>query len=169
MHRLSRRGIATPESLVAIAALIFALAACAVRLAPDYDKRIVDGLSAANEEMMTFFAAVSAGTTAASYSQREPRYNAIIGKLDAMKVQSQARPVPASSFVSRLGVGPASTESQPASAPTTSILATMSETVTKMRDTDKRQGITAVEVAAFKGSFVISMSQALTYENALQR
>ena len=42
-------------------------------------------------------------------------------------------------------------------------------TVTKMRDTDRKQGVTAYEVQAFKQQCVIYFDQALTYENFLQR
>jgi hypothetical protein len=38
-----------------------------------------------------------------------------------------------------------------------------------MRDTDSEQGVTAIEVAAFKQQIAISMDQALTYEKALER
>jgi hypothetical protein len=38
-----------------------------------------------------------------------------------------------------------------------------------MRDVDKKQGVTAFEVAAFKGQVVIYLDQALTYENFLER
>jgi hypothetical protein len=45
----------------------------------------------------------------------------------------------------------------------------MSRTIVKMRDTDSEQGVTAIEVAAFKQQIAISMDQALTYEKALER
>ncbi len=45
----------------------------------------------------------------------------------------------------------------------------MIKTMEKMRDTDKSQGITRTEVAAFKGQIEISLDQALTYEKALER
>ena len=38
-----------------------------------------------------------------------------------------------------------------------------------MRDTDRKQGLTAFEVGAFKGQATIYFDQAITYENFLQR
>jgi hypothetical protein len=148
------------------------LSACAVKLAPDYDKIIVNGLSSLNEEMMIFFASVSGGTQARTFGEREQSYNAIIGKLDALKIQAEARPVPRPYVFQILGVGQNAKnpdEVEELEAPTGDIIAVMSETMTKMRDTDKKQGVRALEVQAFKGNIAISMDQALTYEKALER
>jgi hypothetical protein len=45
----------------------------------------------------------------------------------------------------------------------------ISKTMTKMRDTDKKQGVTEFEVRAFKGQVVIYLDQAITYETFLER
>ena len=82
------------------AALVFVLAAslslpgCTTQLAPDYDKTIVDGLTTANEQTLTLFASITSGVSRASFSAREPNYDLIIGKFDALRVQAMARPTP---------------------------------------------------------------------------
>jgi hypothetical protein len=45
----------------------------------------------------------------------------------------------------------------------------ISETLVKMRDTDKNQGVTATEVQVFKNQVAIYLDQALTYESFLER
>ena len=148
------------------------LTGCAVKLAPDYDKSIIDGLGNLNQEIMTFFASVSNGTKAQTFSEREATYNAIIGKLDALKIQSDARPTPQPYILQVFGIGQSLEDPEgieQLEAPTGGIVATMNETMTKMRDTDRLQGVTALEVQAFKGNITISMDQVLTYEKALER
>jgi hypothetical protein len=160
------------STIAGITASFLILSACAIKLAPAYDKTVVEGLGALNEQMMTLFASVSGGTQAASFDRRQEAYNTIIGKLDAIKIQSDARPVPPSNFSQIFGGGgrPASPDDvTQLRAPTGDILTTMINTMTKMRDTDRKQGLTPFEVSAFKNNIVISMDQALTYEKALER
>lgn len=143
---------------------------CSVQLAPSYTPDLVDGLSKVNTQAMTFFASVKHGTTADKFFIREGRYNSLIGQLDALKTQSDARPEP-SSFLSQViggypepGEGIAKFDT-----PTGDVIQTMSDALTKMKETDRKQGLTGMEVAAFRGVIVISMDQALTYERALER
>ena len=149
-------------------------AGCAIKLAPSYDKTVVDGMTSINEELMTFFASVSSGTNVADFDQRKPRYDSLVGKLSAIRIQSAARPVPRSQLDQILGsaapddsVSPQQLQrSEPLSVPPLDL---MIRTMERMRDTDKTQGVTASEVAAFKGQIVISLDQVLTYEKALER
>lgn len=148
------------------------LVACSVQLAPLYNKAIADSLVSVNQQAMTLFASASSGTTRDTYAQRDAAYNSLIGNLDALALQAKSRPVPDASvnekvnaFLSKRGVSlPASGD-----APSAMALEQISITVAKMRDTDKKQGLTAFEVAAFKGQVVIYLDQALTYENFLTR
>lgn len=156
--------------LLALACLSFS--ACTTQLAPPYDKAIADGLVSTNQQLMTLFASVSSGTGSDSYSQRDSNYNAIIGSLDALALQAKSRPVPKTSvnekvkaFLNKRGVN----LPEPGDAPSAAALEQISITLAKMRDTDKKQGVTAFEVAAFKGQVVIYLDQALTYENFLAR
>lgn len=148
------------------------LPACVARLAPSYDKAIADGLVTASQQLMTHFAATSSGTTAASFAQRDATYSSIIGNLDALTLQAKSRPTPKSSvgdkvneYLAKRGI----TISDTGDVPSAAALEQISITLTKMRDVDEKQGVTAFEVAAFKGQVVIYLDQALTYENFLER
>lgn len=149
--------------------LLCILTACGgIKLAPEYDKAIVDGLTSVNQKMMQFLAAASSGTTAATYDNRENTYNELIGSIDALAIQTEARPVPTNDITSLFRSG-STAESSDNGKSSVIALEKISKTVTKMRDTDKKQGVTATEVAAFKGQAVIYLDQALTYESFLKR
>ena len=157
------------RALGVILALLI-LPACAVKLAPDYDKTLVDGLTKVNEDAMTLFASVSSGTTAESFPERRDKYNSLIGRVDALRIQSNARPVPRPLVAQVLAVGPnPSTPPELLETPTTGILERLGGTLTSMRDHDKKVGLTPMLVVGFKRRFETSMDQALTYEKALQR
>lgn len=152
--------------------LMLLLSACVARLAPNYDKAIADGLVAASQQIMTHFASTSAGTAASSFAQRDATYSSIIGNFDALALQAKSRPTPKSSvgdkvneYLAKRGISITDTGEVPSAAS----LEQISITLTKMRDVDKKQGVTAFEVAAFKGQVVIYLDQALTYENFLER
>lgn len=164
MKRLAK--LLTPFTLVLL------LFACTASLAPSYDKAIADGLVATSQQLMTHFAATSAGTSADSFAQRDAAYSSIIGNLDALTLQAKSRPAPTSSagdkvneYLAKRGI----TTSDTGDVPSATALEQISIALTKMRDVDKKQGVTAVEVAAFKGMVVIYLDQALTYENFLER
>lgn len=159
--------------LLVITALL-TLAGCATQLAPSYDKTVADGLSAASAETMTLLASTSQGTNKSTFPSREEKYNALIGKLEALALSAGARPMPKNkvteainTLLEKRGGKPiADDDSTPPSAHSIKKIA---ETLTKMRDTDRKQGVTAYESAAFKGQIVIYFDQAITYENFLQR
>lgn len=159
---------------LAALALWLLLSGCATQLAPAYDRAVVDGLNAAALETMTLLAAVSAGTEPASFAVREPRYNALIGRLDALALLAGARPVPRNGLTDAINAALAQRGGPPldddgSTAPSTHAIRKIAETVTKLRDTDRKQGVTAFEAMAFKGQIVIYLDQAITYENYLQR
>jgi hypothetical protein len=156
--------------LALVMLVLVALASgCAVRLAPGYDRSLVDGLAKANEDAMTLFASVSS-TTRETFGAREPTYNALIGKFDALRLQSQARPTPQPLIFQVFGIGgDPKTAPKLLDAPTPKILQTVVDTLTRMRDTDRRQGLTDNLAQGFKSSYEISMDQVLTYEKALER
>jgi hypothetical protein len=157
----------------AIFATWLLVAGCAIRLAPNYDQTVIDGLTAANIEAMELFAATSGGVSKESFPAREDKYNSLVGALDALRLQSSTRPVPRPVLAQVFSPGPKTNFKREdvamLDAPSTDSIKLMVNTFTKMRDTDKLQGLTALEVSAFKGQFEISMDQALTYEKALQR
>ncbi|MDG4596664.1 MAG: hypothetical protein P9F75_13425 [Candidatus Contendobacter sp.] len=157
-----------------VMAVFLSLAGCAIQLAPPYDKNVVDGLSSVSMETMTLLAATSQGTEKSTFSSREDKYNTLIGKLDALALLAGARPMPknkATDTINKLlekrGVKPM--DDDDSIPPSVHSIKKVSETLTKMRDTDKKQGVTAYEAQAFKGQIVIYFDQAITYENFLQR
>ena len=140
-------------------ALLF-LAGCAVRLAPDYDAALVEGIQKANEEAMVLFASVSTGTRPTTFSTRADAYARVIGKLDALRVSALARIAPAAPLP---GAAP------PPEAPTPQVLEEASTVMTKMRETDAARGLSPMLVGGFREAFGLSVQQALVYERALQR
>ncbi|MBC3915949.1 hypothetical protein H8L32_00495 [Undibacterium sp. CY18W] len=150
------------------------LAACATQLAPAYDKAVVDGLAAVNTDAMILFASVSNGTDKSSFASRADKYNSLIGRLDALSLQAGARPMPKNKVTDAINraldkrgsTGIVDDDSTP---PSAYAIRKVSDTLAKMRDTDRQQGVTAYEALAFKGQAVIYLDQAITYENFLQR
>ncbi len=150
------------------------LVGCATQLAPPYDKAVVDGLNAANTEAMTLLAEVSNGTSKDTFAKREEKYNALIGKLEALSVSAGARPMPtnkATDLINRSlekrGAPPL--QDDDATPPSAHAIRRIAETFAKMRDTDMKSGLNPQLVSAFKGQISIYFDQAITYENFLKR
>jgi len=153
-----------------------AIAGCAVSLAPKFDQQIVDGLSDTSTEVFQLMAEVSGGTTKSDYDKRESKYNHIIGRLEALALQINARPVPNNKTVNKIIAkandrlkkrGVSTLISAGETAPSATALKNVLANITKMKDTDKKQGVTAFEVQAFKGNIELFFDQALTYERFL--
>lgn len=158
---------------LAIAALL-TLVGCATQLAPPYDKTVADGLRAANIETMTLLASASQGTDKNTFSSREEKYNTLIGKLEALALWAGARPMPKNKVTDAVNKllekrGGQPIDDDDSTPPSAHAIKKIAETLTKMRDTDRKQGVTAYESLAFKGQIVIYFDQAITYENFLQR
>lgn len=163
----------------ALCAALLLLAACTTRLAPDFDRTVVDGLAQANQDAMTLFASVSAGTEPVTFDRRGDSYNAVIGRFDALRIQAGTRPVPrprAAGLLARTfdsggadGGAAGGGETAVLDAPTPEILATVVRTLSQMRDSDAAQGLSPMVVQGFKQEYEISIDQALTYEKALER
>lgn len=163
---------ARARKVIPALSIVFAFSACATQLAPPYDKALVDGMASTNKEVMYLFAAASSGTSKDSFQTRADSYNKAIGSADALEIQAKARPLPktkvteiANKYLAQRGL-PALTDDQ---IPSATALHKVSETIAKMRDTDKKQGLTGMEVTAFKGQAAIYLDQAITYESFLQR
>ena len=156
---------------VVIILFIAFLSGCATQLAPKYDTSMFEGVTSINIVIMELFASVSTGTEGAAFSEREDTYNAIIGAVDALALQSKARPMPQNSttekvnkFLESKGVG-AMTDDM---APSANSLEAVSKLIS-MKETDRKSGLTVDAVKAFKNAVIISMDQAITYESFLER
>lgn len=157
---------------IGLAAILALLSACATQLAPLYDQVVADGLSKANIDAMALFAEAAGGTNRDSFQQRAAQYDRAIGEYDALAVQAAARPVPSNDMAEaiRKVVGARNTPGDPNQViPSTTAIKGLSDTLSKMKDVDRKQGVTAMEVMAFRGQALIYMDQALTYEAALKR
>jgi hypothetical protein len=150
---------------------------CAVSLAPRFDQGIIDNLSTTSTEVFQLLAEVSEGTTNADFSKREAEYNQVIGKLDALAIQINARPVPDNKNVDKI-INKANSSLQKKGAtlisvnqiaPSATALKNVTASVTKMKQADKVQGITATEALAFKNGIELFFDQALTYERFLNK
>lgn len=154
--------------------VLLVLASCAVQLAPPYDKVVADGLNQANTETMILMATVSVGTSAGTFASRESQYNKLIGSIDALGLLAGARPMPKNRVTDAINQTLDKRQSQAltdddSTPPSAHAIKKVAETLTKMRDTDRKQGITVIEARAFKGQVVVFFDQAITYENFLQR
>lgn len=152
--------------------LVIFLTACATTLAPNYNKAIADSLVSINQKMMEHFASSSLGTSNSDYDKRKQTYNSIIGSVDALAIQVKARPIPNKKITERVNEYLRSRDVEvleDENVPSATALEKISETIAKMRNTDKKQGITALEAEAFKGQVVIYLDQAMTYESFLER
>lgn len=168
MNHLGRKSSVTALA----AAMLLLVSACVTTLAPSYDQAIVDGLGSTSQKLMEFFASTSSGTSASSFDGRASTYNKLIGTLDALAIQARARPIPknkvtekVNEVLARRGIDVL----DGGDAPSAVAMDKISETMTKMRDVDKKQGVTAFEVKAFKGQVAIYLDQAITYESYLER
>jgi len=166
MHHPLIRFMLIPAVLAAL------LGACATRLAPLYDRNLVEGLTTVNADALELMASAAEGTQRETFATREPRYNNVIGRLDALALQASARPAPRNNVpaaVHKIMESRGIALQQDRNVPSAAALMEISRIVSKMRDTDRKQGLNAMEVTAFKGSVLIFMDQALTYEAALER
>ncbi len=145
---------------------------CAVQLAPKYDAAIFKGVTDTNVKIMELFASLSAGTNSNTCGERESSYNAVIGSVDALALQSKARPMPDNSVTEKVnkyletrGISSMTSDT----APSANALEEVSKNLTKMKEVDCKSGLTDGAVAIFKNAVIISMDQAITYESFLDR
>lgn len=150
---------------------LFFLSGCKTVLAPQYDKAIVDGVTAATAKTMSFMAEVSAGVTAATYKNREKTYNELIGAFDALKLQAKARPMPNNTATEKINKLLQSKGSNALTGeyPSAFAFEKISETLTEMKSRDEANGVKTIAVQAFKGQIEIFLDQAITYESFLKR
>jgi hypothetical protein len=177
MGTVERRS-STQQVILRLAALVLMtllVAACAARLAPPYDPSLVGGLAAANKDALTLFAKVANGVSPGSFPQRSDDYDEAIGAFDALRLEAAARPVPQSRLSARLagragtGAGVEVDDIARLSNPTPEFLTQVVAILTRMRDTDRRRGLSPVFVTGFKNDYEIAIEQALVFEKALQR
>ncbi|MFT6201052.1 MAG: hypothetical protein ACJAZJ_000229 [Candidatus Endobugula sp.] len=159
-------------SLVVFVALT--VSGCTTQLAPKYDAALFDGVTGINVNIMSLFASVSNGSESARCIQREEKYNFIIGSVDALAIQSDARPLPKNAVIKKVNAylssrGLSAINSDENSAPSAYALQQVSSQLVKMKQVDCQSGLTKNVVALFKNAVTTSMDQAITYESFLNR
>ncbi len=148
-------------------ALFFLVAACSAQFTRSYDAALVSGLNAANEEALVFFSEVSVGVSAGRFADLASRYDSLIGKFEALSLQSKARPVPA--FGLRLssklpGCGNAGECLDSSNAALDEIVGIFEG----MKGDNRSLGLTAAAVQINKAGYQIAIEQVLVIENALE-
>ena len=156
-----------PIGLVIGLALL--LTSCVLRAAPAYDPSIVMGLQEANTEALQLFAAVSQGTTARTFPDRRKRYEDVIGRFDALRVETLSRRVPRPPFVSGITARASAAVDGDIANPTPTYLESILRTLTRMRDVDRARGLMAENVKLYKRSYVERITEAFHVEKAFQR
>ena len=144
---------------------------CRTLLAPEYDKAIVESLATTSEKTMSFLASVDQGTSNIDFPKRENDYNDLIGAYDALKIKAKARPIPRNTATKKINELLQAKGSDPISGeyPSGTAFEKISETLQKMKVTDKANGLRPMAILAFKGQIEIYLDQAITYESFLKR
>lgn len=160
---------------VTFLSIVLFFTGCTVSLAPRYDQNIVDRLSASSTEVYQLLSEVSGGTTKNDFDQRNDKYNKVLGELEALKLQINARPIPNNRVVAKVTDKVNSSLQKKGTAaigvsdkaPSAIAIENIIANIAKMKETDKSEGITPIAAKLFKGNIDISFDQALTYERYL--
>ncbi|HUH84080.1 MAG TPA: hypothetical protein VLX85_05695 [Stellaceae bacterium] len=160
--------VAAARILVLLLALI--AGACTIKLAPDYDQSILDGLGKVNDNAQVFFAAIAGGSSKSDFVKEDATYSQLIGEVNALALQAKARPEPPPpAILAWLSSRQPTDQPLQLKTPTPDILNNLAKTLADMRKQNQKAGLAADDVVDFKMSFDQKMSQALTYEKALKR
>lgn len=147
-------------------ALFLLLVGCSAEFTKSYDAALVRGLNAANEEALVFFSEVSAGASTSRFAELAPKYDSLIGKFEALRLQSKARPTPTLGLQlgSKLpGCGRAGECLESSSFALGEIVGTFEG----MKDDNRNLGLTAAAVQISKAGYLIAIEQVLVIETAL--
>ena len=182
----------TTKSRAILASLLISLAACTVRLVPDYQPTLVDGLNKANNDTLVLFAALQQGVAPTTYAVYAKRYDVAIGAFSALKTQAEARDVPPLGVslvdkVKKLGVATLAKvcpDSSDCVNPTPKILDSVIGTLTEVQRVHKQKGYlqaagsctpaTAAQqahtgVMFYECAYLEDVRQALFVETSLKR
>lgn len=94
MTHSPRRNRSWFRALPLVLAAAFVSSACTIQLAPVYDQALVSGIRLVNSDIMELYATTGMGVDQSTFPKRIDQYNKIIGRVDALKLQSQSRPIP---------------------------------------------------------------------------
>jgi hypothetical protein len=151
------------------------LAGCTISLAPAYDPSLVEGIRGANERALALFSAVEDGSPAADFPDHAATYDEVIGRLGALRMQAEARPVPPladriAATLADVGILDDVCEDAADCVNTSPRqLTTAADNLARMRRTHRDQGLEPDVVELFRNAHEISISQAMKVELALKR
>ncbi len=154
------------------------LGGCMAQLAPAYDQTIATGLASTNTSMQTLFAQIGKSSDAATYASqgREMAYVHVIGALKALEVQAQSRPLPPTDLLTTVndllaqqGKQQLTTDPKFSDYPSARAMHDAEVTLIAMQTEDARAGLHGLEVDAFENLATTYLSQAITYDNFLNR
>ncbi|MDF3196929.1 hypothetical protein [Pseudomonas sp. 1928-m] len=157
--------------LPVIALMCALVVGCAIKLAPEYDKAIVDGLKDNSKKVLVLFASISNGSLTEDYPGRKNTYDELIGAFESLKVMAEARPVPSSKVVEKANEYLKSRNKDEISlvAPSSGAINEVVRQLIAMRERDKSTNMSASIISAHKGFVLAALDQAITYESFLER
>ena len=157
---------------IALILFILSISGCDVQLAPTYNKDIVTGITVANKDALEFLSSVDAGTTQSTFANRKDKYDKLIGAFESISTQIKTRPIPSNKvkdkvneLLSKRGVQTLAD----ADYPSQSAIDEVTKNLRKMKEKDSTNDIARPAIDIFKSAINISIDQALTYENFLER
>jgi hypothetical protein len=162
--------------LSAVVGSLLGLAGCAASLAPAYDASIAQALGAANLDIQTLFVAVGSDADASTFATRKPSYDHIIAELKAVQVQITARPTPdpkllaeADALLAREKIGSVAVDPNFSAYPSARAVGDLADVIQHMETADQAAGLHREAIPAFEQQASILLTQAITYENFLER
>jgi hypothetical protein len=171
---LRGRLVIVPLIVVVLALLVVG---CTVRLAPNYEQPIVDGLNHFNVAIQTHLAVVSEGTKKGLTEEQQKVYDGLKAQGKALIMLIEARPQPKSGFARWFGTSRADDISKDGNiekitfldVPTDDQIKMILEQLSKMEEEDRRQGLQPGQYKLYANPINSFMRNALTYELALKR
>lgn len=158
------------KSLIVIA--IF-FASCKAQLAPHYDKAVAQGVRDISTLTLEFFSSSDGGLLYENIETSNKSYSRIIGLTESVIVQSNTRPIPDNKAIKKInqqlakkGLNLLDVSKE---LPSTEALRNVLKQINKLKETQGIRDVSALEIRTFKGNILISLDQALTYENYLKR
>lgn len=162
----------TPLPVCSLRALllgvVLALMGCTAALTPSYDAELVSGVNEANEQALILFSKVSGGSSAARFAALSPTYDEIIGKFDALRIRAAARDVPPMGQQIAARLCPDDPDPSACANASPGSLQTIVQNFQRMKQEHQQNGLTSLEVQAFKNAYETSIEQVLLVETALQ-
>jgi hypothetical protein len=164
-----------PRFKVSLLTLAFSavIVSCAVQLAPAYDVKIYDGIIALNNDAQVFFAAAENGLKKSTFDKTEPTYNELIGTLNSLIIQLDARPVPESKMLDKINEKLKKEGKAPfnfsENLPTRNALQIILDRMVNLKTNHAKRDVKAIEISTAKQAFNIAIDQAITFESHLER